>query len=1217
MKFLALRLSICFIAFALIQTASVAQDRGDFGLEFTYLGREVPDYAHDRNADIKVSEGSYFEIQRTDRRPLPEAISASEVILLPSFDGSPAPFYLSRNKTMSDGLQEQFSEITSGNIVSVEDPSVWGKIDFTPRGMHAIIFSPGDQTVFIDPVSSDDPVLHLMYRRRDFLTEKMMDCQVTEGTLGVPLSQAGAGQPYNSCELRTYRIAISATGEYTIFHGGDVEDAVSAMVTTMNRVNGVYERDFGVTMTLIPENAQLIYTNPDTDPFTNGSPGNMINENQDLTNSIIGADNYDIGHVFGTNSGGLAGLGVTCNDNAKARGVTGSAAPIGDPFDIDYVAHEIGHQFASNHCFNNACGGNRNNSTAAEPGSGSTIMAYAGICVPNVQNNSDDHFHGISMREIGLKVQSDNCPVVESLDNTAPQIQSVTAQMWIPAGTPFELSGLVTDAEEDALTYNWEQMDVEISTQPPSASSQGGPNFRSFSPTSSPERMFPRLEVLLFEADDTWERLPDVSREMNFRLSVRDNSPFGGCNQFADVVVNVEDTGTPFELIAPNDPGIVWPGLSYQEVVWNPSGTDAAPINAETVDILLSVSGTPSFDSIVAAGVPNTGSYFLLTPNIATTTARIMVRASNQPFFDLSAFNFTITSVDDGFYFESASPLLVAGCTGSEFEFEFSTAALGDLPGPVTLDAINLPAGVAVSFDPPAVSPGEDFTATVITSLNTPDGLNQIQITGSSGAFFNDILIFTELINADPMPAEPEFPENGETAAGINTTLQWNPNAGLDELYGVELALDAAFTESVFSQNELSETTVLPGELLPETTYYWRTRNENECAVSDYSEVVSFTTVSCASASDEGVDIPVGAEDAVSVQSTVTIGEAGQVSGVKVTGIQGTHSDGGQLIFTLTSPEGTTAELGSVACGAEVTIRGGGSIGIQIPGQSQQNFQASTPSEFGPDIGPDHLIGSAVLAIDGNGLFDAELCDPALNPEVVNGKIAVVSRGECQFIQKVFEAQQAGAIGVIIINNQGNNVFTPGGNPGGITIPSAMVGLETGNILVNLLAEGAENFAFAFDDFADPAAQTDCNPSEINRVQPAEPLEVFNGENASGEWTLTVDNGIGTGAGSLNVWSLQVCHTGDSDPLSTDNDKHFGLEVFPNPTTGQLSARWDRSADFSHLRITNIQGTAVAVRNVRGSERVEMDLSRYPSGVYILRLSGAEATEVYKLVLTR
>ncbi|MFN2423490.1 MAG: reprolysin-like metallopeptidase [Cryomorphaceae bacterium] len=1213
------QISTVFAALFVIifQIDSFGQQGGDFGLEFNYLGRDLPVEAQDRDADIHVEEGSYFEIHRTERRLLSEAISASDIVMLPSLDGSATSFSVARNNTMSEGLQEQFPDITTANIVSIEDPSVWGKIDFTPRGMHAIIFQPGRETLFIDPVSSSDPVLHVMYRRGDFITDKVMYCSVAENTPGTPLSQAGAGQPYNSCELRTYRIAISASGEYTIFHGGEVEDAVSAIVTTMNRVNGVYERDFGVTMTIIPNNAELIFTNPGTDPFTNGSPGQMINENQVLTNNVIGAANYDIGHVFGTNSGGLAGLGVTCNDNFKARGVTGSAAPVGDPFDIDYVAHEIGHQFNSNHCFNNACGGNRNNATAAEPGSGSTIMAYAGICNPNVQANSDDHFHGISMREIGLRVQSDNCPVVESIDNSAPNIQSVTAEMWIPAGTPFELSAQVTDAEDDAISYNWEQMDVEISTQPPVASSQSGPNFRSFSPSEVPERMFPGIEALISGASTVWERLPGVSREMNFRLSVRDNNPFTGCNQFADVVVNVEDTGEPFELIAPNSVGVVWPGLSYQEVVWNVAGTDAAPVNAETVDIFLSTTSTPAFDSLVAAGVPNTGSYFILTPNIATTTARIMVRASNQPFFDLSAFNFTITTVDEGFFFETESPLSVSGCSGSEFEFNIAATALSDLPGPITLDAINLPDGISVLFDPVVVEPGQGFTATVVTELNAPSGLNDIQITGSSGAFFNDIFLLAELVSADPQPATPEFPENEETAAGINTALQWSANAGLGELYTVELALDDAFNEIVFSQSELSETAVIPGELLPETEYFWRTRNDNECAVSDFSEVFSFTTVACASASEVNVTIPEGTDGATSVQSVTTIGESGEISSVNVTSIQGSHSDGGQLFFSLTGPQGISAELGTVTCGAEVTIRGSGSVGIQVPGQSQENFQSSTPSGFGPGIGSGHLIGQAVLAIDGNGLFDAELCDPALNPQALSGKIAVVTRGECQFVQKVFQAQEAGGIGAIIINNQGNNFFSPGGNQGGITIPSVMVGLETGNALLSLLAEGAQSFAFGFDDFAEPAGIDDCADAEITRVQPIDPLEVFNGEEAQGDWTLTVENSIGTGSGSLDSWTLQVCLELENDPLSTTAVNDFDLEVFPNPTTGEVFARWQGSADFDNLRIMDLQGVVVMVKNVRGTDRVNFDLSHLSTGVYVLQLSGAKSTEVHKLVLTR
>jgi hypothetical protein len=345
---------------------------------------------------------------------------------------------------------------------------------------------PDHPTIYIDPIFKGNTTYYIVYNKNDFQANKIKEClfeSEIQGT-GKP-SVDETTKSYLTCELRTYRLALASTVEYTNFHGGTKALSQAAQVTTMNRVNGVFERDLTLTMTIIPNNDLIVYAGATTsDPYTNGDPGLMINENQTTCDNVIGSANYDIGHVFGTNSGGLAGLGVICVGGQKARGVTGSGAPIGDPFDIDYVAHEMGHQYGANHTQNNNC--NRNNATAMEPGSASTIMGYAGICTPNVQNNSDDHFHGISLQEMGNRISNTTCAVKTPVANSAPQIISTNGNVTIPAGTPFALTADVIDADGDVLSYCWEQMNNEISTQPPVSTSTGGPNFRSNSPILSP-----------------------------------------------------------------------------------------------------------------------------------------------------------------------------------------------------------------------------------------------------------------------------------------------------------------------------------------------------------------------------------------------------------------------------------------------------------------------------------------------------------------------------------------------------------------------------------------------------------------------------------------------------------------------------------------------------------------------------------------------------------
>jgi len=561
-------------------------------------------------------------------------------IQLPYPDGSFHTFSIKRNKTMHPDYNAKFPQIMTLDGYAVDGSGAFAKWDVTPQGFHAMIMIPGKSTVFIDPMFKNNTQLYIVYHRKDFVTNKVKVCDVVEEE-GKPNSNVKS--IFGTCELRTYRLALSNTAEYTTFHGGTVVLAAAAQVTTMNRVNGVYEKDIAITMTIIPNNNLLIHTNAATDPFTNGNAGSMINQNQTSVDNLIGSANYDIGHVFGTNSGGLAGLGVVCTGGQKARGVTGSGAPIGDPFDIDYVAHEMGHQFGGNHTQNNPC--NSVNAARREPGSASTIMGYAGICAPNVQNNSDDYFHGYNLGEISIEILSNGhqCEVLTALNNTAPTIQSTSGNIVVPISTPFILTANAIDAEGDVLTYLWEQMDNEASTQPPVATAVGGPNFRSFNPSTDSSRYFPKLSTLASNGPFTWEVLPSVARVMDFRLSVRDNHAVGACNDYTDLTVTTNATAGPFVVTYPSASGITWPGGSSQTVTWSVANTTAAPINCSTVRILLSLNGGQTYPYVLSASTANDGSEVIICPNVVSNTARIMVMSGAQTFFDISNNNFSIT----------------------------------------------------------------------------------------------------------------------------------------------------------------------------------------------------------------------------------------------------------------------------------------------------------------------------------------------------------------------------------------------------------------------------------------------------------------------------------------------------------------------------------------------------------------------------------------------
>ncbi|MBV6654417.1 MAG: hypothetical protein KI786_11705, partial [Mameliella sp.] len=474
----------------------------------------------------------------------PEARTNAITLQIPMPDGHDRVFKVVEAPVMDEALSARFPGMRSYAGYSPEDGTAYARFGFTHRGFHAMILSGLHSTVFIDVYSDGQTRYHQVYYKSDYtgIIGNHFSCRLDhahgeEDTAPSVAPQALIGD----CLLRDYRLAIACTGEYAQFHGGTIPDVLSAYNVAMTRVNGVYERDFTVHMELIDETDQVIYLNAGTDPYTNNNSGALLGENQATIDNIIGSDNYDIGHVFSTGGGGVASLASVCT-NRKARGVTGLPSPINDPFYIDYVAHEIGHQFGANHTQNNSC--NRVGATAMEPGSASTIMGYAGICAPNVQNNSDDHFHAISIQEITNNIEfgsGGTCPELINVDNSGPEVTSVGTTLVLPVSTPFFLTADATDADGDSLTYCWEQMDNEVATMPPVSASTGGPAFRSLSPSPSPTRYFPNLPSVVSGTPVTWEVLPSVSRSMNFRCSVRDNVPGGGCVTAADVELTFSD----------------------------------------------------------------------------------------------------------------------------------------------------------------------------------------------------------------------------------------------------------------------------------------------------------------------------------------------------------------------------------------------------------------------------------------------------------------------------------------------------------------------------------------------------------------------------------------------------------------------------------------------------------------------------------------------------
>ncbi len=557
-------------------------------------------------------------------------------------DGNVERFAIYETAIMAPELAAQFPDIKTYAGQGIDDPTATVQLDFTPQGFHAQVLS-ADGRWYIDPYFHLNDDFYASYYSADLVTSPENGSSLeTELISDINRSQVAAR---SGTQLRTYRTAVAASGEYTAFHGGTVNAGQAAIVTAINRVSGIYETELSIRLQLIGNNSSLVYTNAVTDPYTNNNADTLLDENQLNIDTVIGNANYDIGHVFSTGGGGLASLGVVGMTGFKARGETGSSNPVGDAFFVDYVAHEIGHQFSANHTFN-VNDSNRNETTAYEPGSGSTIMAYAGLFgADDLQSNSDAYFHSASFDEI-INFVDTVIPSVGTRTSTGNNVPTVNAgsDFTIPASTPFTLTAVGTDADgTGSLTYNWEERDLGAAQSLSDPDNGFSPLFRSFTPTSSPTRTFPQLTSLLSNTASLGEKLPTTTRELKFRATVRDNNVGGGGVNTDDMVVNVVNTGAAFAVTAPNT-AVSWSGGSSQTVTWNVAGTTGNGINVANVRILLSTDGGNTFGTTLLASTANDGSANIVVPNTGTTQARIKVEALGNIFFDVSNANFTITA---------------------------------------------------------------------------------------------------------------------------------------------------------------------------------------------------------------------------------------------------------------------------------------------------------------------------------------------------------------------------------------------------------------------------------------------------------------------------------------------------------------------------------------------------------------------------------------------
>ena len=883
----------------------------------------------------------------------------STVISLPNADGDIEEFEVFEASNFDNELQAQFPEIRAFSGKGITDRYATLKLSISPQGIQTMIFRTDKPNEFIEPYSQDHSV-YAVFKSQRQKGALPWTCSSPDEQLATGLNSKVSNQNVersSAGQLKVMRLAQSCNAEYSNYFGATSAAQVGLVLTafnnTLTRCNGVYEKDLALHLNLVASSTNVIYYVPGTDPYTTMANWNtqlQIALNTTLTGpaTALATNNaaYDIGHMFGaTGGGGNAGcIGCVCVNGVaagtgatKGRGITSPAdgIPQGDNFDIDYVVHEIGHQLGGTHTFSNT---NEGAGTSKEVGSGITIMGYAGITGEDVAPHSIDIYHETSIAQIQANLATKTCPVTTLLTGTnATPIVNAVGNYTIPKTTPFVLTGSATDANPgDALTYCWEQNDDGGSSTGASSSAGTtktvGPNFISWSPTASPMRYFPKLSSIIANSPITnqvggdagilSEALSAVSRTLNFRLTVRDNSPYSstapikvGQTQFTDMVVTVNDAAGPFVVNAPNT-AVSWVVGTNQTVTWDVAGTTGNNINSTFVDIFLSTDGGLTYTIQLANKVPNNGTSIITVPNNVGTTNRIMVRGYQHIFFDISNTDFSITTAPSTFAVTESSVQSVLGCTLTTATFTFNYTALAGFSGTTTFSASGTPSGSTVVFSPTSLSgTNGSVTMTLNNLAGATAGNYTVLMNATSGATTKTVpyYLFIGLPNV-----ALSSPVNTAIAQNTSLPLTWvsSPNA---TSYDVQVSLNSSFT-TLFASGNVTSSSYNATGLAQGTTYYWRVKPNGSCT-GNFGSPFSFTTglITCNNFVSPNVPVAISASGAPTITSTLNIPSGASISDVNVT-VDITHTWINDLTLRLTSPTGTIVTLIANPCNPAASV---------------------------------------------------------------------------------------------------------------------------------------------------------------------------------------------------------------------------------------------------------------------------------------------------------
>lgn len=724
--------------------------------------------------------------------------------------------------------------------------------------------------------------------------------------------------PQLKTSLRTYRLALAVTGEFARTHGSTKEAVIAAVNAHLSRINTVYRIEHGIQFQLVPNNDTLIFMDPDTDPYANGNVNSMLEQNPKTLNERIGLNNYDIGHVFGTNAGGVALLNSACNA-LKGAGVSCTFGIFSGLQFYLIPCHEIGHQFSATHIFNFCDNDNETSSSAYEPGSGSTIMSYAGAsnCGANyVQGISDPYFHVFSLQQV--KTYSRNgvgalCGTDKVSTNEEPvSMISQPALTTIPISTPFELTGAAIDDTPLNLSYTWEEMDLGQKS-PLGAPMGTAPLFRSIPPDSMTTRVFPRLSSVLNNLKSITEVLPTITRPLNFRFTVRDNDPTGGGVHWSELAIQSTSQSGPFKVNSFNITDTVFrSGLEY--ISWQVANTETAPVNTKLVNIYLSDEGGLHYPVLLKSQTPNDGGEWVKFPDYAINKARIKIKGHQNVFFDLNDADLTILPTLNSKIQLAVYPDQQTLCAGTTGFFKIQSG-LSLSTDSLKLSIQNTSDGlIQIQPSRPFIRSNDSLTIQLGVDLNAPPGRYDLVLKSISSDFKDTLEIsFSIKVVSGNVPLLS--PKNSEDQVALQPVFKWK-SPGLQEGFKLELATDPAFKKIVWTKSVFADSTAIPDSMLMgNTIYFWRIIPENGCG-SSIIPFSTFHTLALACKSFTAGDTPkfISGTGTPTTSSVIIVPDIISLKQIRIPGLAGSHDFVGDLDVQLLAPSGDSIILWSRQC---------------------------------------------------------------------------------------------------------------------------------------------------------------------------------------------------------------------------------------------------------------------------------------------------------------